>query len=158
MTDNTDSSVVTFDQPETITYTIPSGSEYGDWANKTIQLQFNGFGNLQGIPGQCISPTTNSAVDCATGAARYVPVFALPDGATLMLASSSTQLIVKALDTEVRLAIVNCSETNIARPDTVATMPSDADLHDPNEPADTTYIGDAPTVTDTPKVIGDVIQ
>lgn len=158
LTNNTDSSIVQFDAPENITYTVPSGSEYGTWAGKTIQLQFNGFGNLQGIPGQCVSPTTNSAVDCSTGGARYVPAFALPDDTTMTLTSSNTPLIVKALNAEVRLANIACNSTNISRPDTIATMPSAADLHDPSDSADATYIGAMPTVTDTPKVIGGVIQ
>ena len=158
LTDNNDSSIIEFDAPENIAYTVPDDSEYGEWAGKTIQLQFNGFGSLQGIPNQCVSPTRNNVVDCATGGARYVPVFALPDDTTMALASNDTALIIKALSTEVRLANVACNTTDLARPDTEATLPTETDLHDPSDPDDTTYIGIEPELTDTPKVIGGVIQ
>ena len=63
---------------------MPSGSEYGTWAGKTVQLQFNGFGNLQGIPGYCVNPQDNSEVDCGPNT-RYVPAFSIADGETMTL-------------------------------------------------------------------------
>ncbi|HKJ09672.1 MAG TPA: hypothetical protein VKA76_11365 [Gammaproteobacteria bacterium] len=158
LTRTSDGTVVKFDPPENISYTVPNGSAYGTWAGKQVQLQFDGFGNLNGIPGHCVSADTNDNVDCSTANARYVPAFALPDGATMTLPGSGTPLIVKALDTEMRLAKVTCSTTNLSTPTANATLPTSAGLHDPSNSGDSDYIGVKPTVTDPPKVIDGVIQ
>lgn len=97
--------IVTFDPPQNIQYTVPTDVVggpvvYGSWGGKTIQLQFNGFGNINGIPGNCVSPIDNKVVPCGPNT-RYVPAFPIVDGATMML--GTTQLIIKALDAEVRL-------------------------------------------------------
>ena len=158
LTKTSDNSVVSFNPPETVAYTVPTGAAYGSWAGKNIQLQFNGFGNLNGIPGGCVDPTDNSSVDCGTAGARYVPEFSLPDGATMTLTSSNTPLIVKALDSELRLAKVSCASTSLAQPSSTVTLPSVSDVHDPSSPTDADYLGTKPTVTDAPKVIHGVIQ
>jgi hypothetical protein len=158
LTRSSDGSVVKFDPPETVSYTVPSGSAYGTWAGKHVQLQFDGFGNLDGIPGHCVSAENNQDVDCSTANARYVPAFALPDGATMTLPGSNTPLIVKALNTEMRLKQVTCSTTNLPTPTTNVSLPTSAGLHDPSNSADSDYIGAKPTVTDPPKVIDGVIQ
>lgn len=157
LTKASDSSVVTFDPPENIAYTVPSGGAYGNWAGKTIQLQFNGFGNVNGIPGGCVNPTDNTPANCGPNT-RYVPEFSLPDGAMMTLTSNSQALLIKALDSEMRLAKVNCGSTNLAQPTTTATLPTTASLHDPSNSSDATYVGTKPTVTDPPKVIHGVIQ
>ncbi len=159
LTKASDSTVVQFDPPENVAYTVPSDSAvYGSWAGKTIQLQFNGFGNLQGIPGGCVNPTDNTQEDCGIAGARYVPAFSVPDGATMTLTGSNTPIIVKALDAELRLSKVSCAATATAQPSTAVTMPSATDVHDPSDPADVDYLGVKPTVTDPPKVISGVIQ
>jgi hypothetical protein len=159
LTKASDSSVVSFDPPENVAYTVPGDSAvYGSWAGKSIQLQFNGFGNLNGIPGGCVDPTDNSPTDCGTAGARYVPEFSLPDGATMTPTSSNTPLIVKALDSELRLAKVDCATASLAQPSTNATLPSASDVHDPSSSSDVDYLGTEPAVTDAPKVIDGVIQ
>jgi len=159
LTKTSDSSVVSFDPPETVAYTVPNDSTtYGTWAGKSMQLQFNGFGNLQGIPGSCVNPTDNSTEDCGTAGARYVPEFSIPDGATMTLTSSNTPLVIKALDAEMRLAKVACASTSLARPTTSATLPSTSGVHDPSSSSDAYYLGTKPTVTDAPKVIHGVMQ
>ena len=154
--------VVNFDAPENVAYTVPSGAAYGSWAGKTLQLQFNGFGNLQGIPGGCVNPNDNSVEDCSTVGARYVPDFSIPDGATMTLTDPtthiSTPLIVKGLDEELRLAKVACSGVTLAQPTAALTLPSVSDVHDPSNPADPDYLGVKPVVTAAPAVIQGVIQ
>ena len=74
---------------------------YGSYSGLPILLQFDGFGNLQGIPGYCVNPVDNSVEDCNVSGASYVPMFSLPDGTTMTLpslsGSTTTPLIVKAL-------------------------------------------------------------
>jgi len=156
-----DSSVVSFDAPQNVSYAVPTGAEYGSYAGKTIQLQFNGFGNLNGIPGHCVNPNDNSAVDCGPNT-RYVPAFALPDGATMTLAganNSSIPVLVKALDSEVRLnKVAGCTGVSLASPVANLTLPVSTGLHDPSDPNDADYVGAKSTVTAAPKVIDGVIQ
>lgn len=158
LTKTSDNSVVTFDPPANIAYTVPNdAASYGTWAGKNIQLQFNGFGNLNGIPGSCVSPADNSPVACNTPMARYVPAFALPDGATMTM--GSTPLIVKALNAEIRLSkVANCTGVTLAQPTGGLILPLVSDVHDPSDPADANYLGIMPTVTSAPKVIDGVIQ
>jgi hypothetical protein len=157
LTKTSDGTVVSFDPPQNVAYTVPTGVEYGTWAGKTLQLQFSGFGNLQGIPGGCVNPVDNSPTDCSTANARYVPAFSIPDGATMTL--NSTPLIVKSLDSEVRLGqIAGCTGVTLAQPTTAKTLPTSAGLHDPSSSTDTIYLGTQPTVTAAPAVIDGVIQ
>lgn len=159
LTKTSNSSVVAFDPPQNISYLVPNDATvYGTWANKTIQLQFNGFGNLYGIPGYCVNPVDNSPADCSTANARYVPEFSIPDGATMTL--GSTTMIVKALDSELRLknlgaGVVACNNTNM--PLTSQTPPSGG-VHDMSSSTDAFYIGVKPTVTASPKVIDGIVQ
>ena len=150
------SSTVPFDPPQNISYTVPVGAAYGAWGGKTIQLQFNGFGNLNGIPGYCVDPANNGEVDCSTANARYVPMFSIPDGATMML--GTTQLIVKALDTEIRLKDLGANASACSGMTTTHLTPPSGGVHDMSNPADAYYIGVKPTVTAKPKVVDGIVQ
>lgn len=154
--------VVPFDPPQNIAYTVPAGSAYGAYAGVPILLQFNGFGNLQGIPGSCVNPNDNTAEDCSVSGASYVPTFSIPDGSTMSLPSLSgtttTPLIVKALNGQILLkslgsGAAQCSSMTLAP----QTLPSGG-LHDPSSVNDTEYLGTKPTVTAAPKVIDGVLQ
>jgi hypothetical protein len=159
LTRTSDGSTVAFDPPANVTYTVPantSGTDpYGSWAGKTIQLQFDGFGNLYGIPGNCVDPQTNLVVDCSTNGSRYVPAFALADGATLNL--GTTAVLVRALDDELRLREVSCSGTGLSTSGVTATLPT-ALPHNPALSSDSFYIGTPPSVTGAPSVIDGVLQ
>jgi len=152
----TGGAVVPFDPPQNIAYTVPTGAAYGSYSGLPILLQFNGFGNLFGIPGNCVSSVDNSPVACNAPNARYVPTFSIPDGATMTLPNPSTQLIVKALNGEIRLSTVNSSNCS-ALALTPLTLPAGG-THDPSNPSDSEYIGAPPTVTAAPKVIDGVVQ
>ena len=154
--------VVPFDPPQNIAYTVPTGAAYGSYAGLPILLQFNGFGNLGGIPGSCVNPTDNTPMDCNTNGASYVPMFSIPDGTTMSLpsldASTSTPLVVKALNGAILLKSLGtnaaqCSSMTL----TPLTLPSGG-LHDPSDPNDTEYLGTVPTVTSAPKVIDGIVQ
>jgi hypothetical protein len=151
--------VVPFDAPQNIHYTVPSGAAYGSYAGVPILLQFDGFGNLNGIPGYCVNPVNNATVDCSTPNTRYVPMFSLPDGATMQLPNPSTPLIVKALNAELRLKNLGASASSpcASMPLTPVTPPSGG-THDPSSSSDSEYLGTKPTVSSAPKVIDGVVQ
>ena len=92
--------MVAFDAPQNIAYTVPNDPAYGSYAGVPILLQFNGFGNLYGIPGNCVDPINNAPVACNVPNARYVPLFSIPEGAMMTLPNPSTPLIVNKLRVE----------------------------------------------------------
>jgi hypothetical protein len=147
-----DNSVVSFDPPQAASYTVPTGSAYGSWAGKVIQLQFNGFGNLNGIPGYCVDPQTNAEVSCAP-ATRFVPAFALVDGSTLTIGGQ--QVVTKALDSELRLVSKACGAMSTAG--VTATLPT-TQPNNPTLTSDPAYIGSAPAVNGSPSVVDGVLQ
>ncbi len=151
--------IVAFDAPQNIPYTVPADVSYGSYAGVPILLQFNGFGNLSGIPGTCVDPVNNAAVDCSTPNARYVPQFSIPDGATMTLPTPSTPLIVKALNAEIRLKNLGSSASTACASMTLTpvTLPSGG-THDPTNASDAEYLGTMPVVTAPPAVIDGVAQ
>lgn len=156
LTKTSDNSIVAFDPPQNIAYTVPVGTAYGTWGGKNIQLQFNGFGNLYGIPGYCVNPVNNRASDCSVAGARYVPMFSIPDGANMTL--NSTSLIVKALDEEIRLNDLGANASQCSSMSLTPLTPPSGGVHDMSDPSDSFYIGVQPTVTDSPKVIDGIVQ
>jgi hypothetical protein len=153
---------VTFDPPLPLAYTVPTGTQYGQYAGKSIVLQYNGFGDLQGIPGTCVSMLTNAPVNCNSQGARYVPSFAIPFDETKGLVTSidgQTTYLVKWLDREIRFAqkpLSTCSTAGLALPSNVV-LPTADNLKDPSDSSSSVYIGVKPTVTAAPRVIhGDV--
>ena len=152
--------VVTFDAPLQVTYNVPAGAKYGQYAGKSIVLQYGGFGQLWGVPGECVSRLTNEHVSCETQDSRYVPAFAIPfDDVLGRVSDGTTAYLVKWLDREIRLARKNLSVcvgagVNLA---SGMSLPDATGLRNPSDPAAAVYIGDKPVVTDAPRVIdGDV--
>jgi hypothetical protein len=154
--------IVPFDPPQNIAYTVPTGSAYGSYSGLPLLLQFDGFGNLQGIPGTCINPTDNSVEDCSINGSTYVPAFSIPDGSTMTLpslsGSTTTPLIVKALNGAILLnslgsGAAQCSAMTL----TPLTLPSGG-LHDPSNSSDSEYLGTEPVVSSAPAVIDGVLQ
>ena len=80
---NSQGEFVTFDAPLQVSFTVPTGLAYGDYAGQNIVLQYGGYGDLWGVPGHCVSRLTNETVECNGENARYVPAFAIPYDATL---------------------------------------------------------------------------
>ena len=153
-------SFVTFDAPLQLAYTVPSGARYGQYAGKSIVLQYGGFGDLQGIPGVCVSRLTNAQVNCNQQGARYVPSFVIPyDATTGQVSEGSKTYLVKWLDREIRFAqkpLSACTAAGLTLPANVA-LPAASDLKNPSDASSDVYIGTEPTVTSAPRVIhGDV--
>jgi len=147
---------VTFDPPLDVNFTVPSGAAYGSYAGRTIVLQYNGFGDLHGIPGKCVSLASNAPVSCETAGARYVPEFIVPFDQTLgTVTRGSTTYLVKWLDREIRLAkkdVSVCSGAGLSLPSGVA-LPTSASLKDPSNASSDVYVGTKPIVTSAPRVI-----
>jgi len=92
---------VVFEPPQIAKVDVPSGAAYGEYSGAKMQLQFEGFGSLHGIPGRCYDKDTNMPANCNQNS-FYMPAFALPDGTAVDI-DGSTKYI-KALDSELRFA------------------------------------------------------
>ncbi len=151
-------SVVHFDAPLQVNYTVPTGVQYGQYAGKTIVLQYGGFGDLWGIPGQCVSRLTNQPLSCENAEARYVPEFVIPmSDTTGVVTAGSTSYLVKWLDREIRFARKSLSACAALTVPANVTLPTASGLQNPSDSASSAYIGAKPTVTGAPRVIhGDV--
>jgi hypothetical protein len=150
-----------FDAPLQVTYNVPNSTAYGDFAGQSMVLQYSGFGDLWGIPGHCVSRTTNLPVECNGDGSRYVPAFVIPfDTAAGKVTAGSTTYLVKWLDREIRFARKDlnvCTSAGLTLP-TGITLPTSSDLKNPSSPNSDIYIGVKPTVDQAPRVIhGDVM-
>lgn len=147
---------VSFDAPLQVSYTVPTGTTYGDYAGKTLVLQYGGFGELWGIPGECVSRLTNEKVSCDQPNSRYVPAFVIPfDEAQGQVSLDGTTYLVKWLDREIRFARKDasvCQTAGLTLPDGLA-LPTAADLRNPSDPASPIYIGAKPELSAAPRVI-----
>jgi hypothetical protein len=149
--------VVQFDAPINISYAVPAtsaGKQASAYDGKTVQMQFNGFGNI-GIPGQCVNVSDNTPTnDCSGSGKRWVPAFALDDGTQLTIGTKT--VLVKALNAELRLKKESCP-AGLSTSSVNLTLPTSLPI-DPHTSSSANYIGTQPTVTSSPAVIHGVIQ
>jgi hypothetical protein len=150
-----------FDPPLQLAYSVPNdSSKYGDYAGKSLILQYGGFGDLGGVPGNCVSHLTNAPVSCDQPDARYVASFAIRNGE--QVSDDNHTYLVKWLEREIRFKRKNINDgiscAGLVAPDANSvTLPSAAILKDTSDPASNFYIGAKPSISDAPRVIhGDV--
>ena len=147
---------VQFDAPLQVTFDVPQGAQYGEYAGSSLVLQYGSFGDLWGIPGSCVSHLTNLPVSCDTDGSRYVPEFVIPyDDVLGVVHDGDTTYLVKWLEREIRFArkpLSDCTDAGLTT-SAGAVLPTAADLKDPSDPASDIYNGVKPTVTDAPRVV-----
>jgi len=148
---------VQFDAPLQVSFTVPSDTvRYHEYAGQTLVLQYGGFGDLWGIPGQCVSRLTNEPVSCDNQGdnTRYVPAFVIPYDTVLgKVTSGNTTYLVKWLEREIRFAVKDAGVcANLAAP-TDIVLPTAAELKDPSNSSSDIYLGIRPEVTDPVRVI-----
>jgi hypothetical protein len=150
---DSDGSVLTFDAPLQVVYThSQTDNTKADYKYNGAKffLEYNGFGNLWGIPGKCIDENTGDDTSCGPGT-RWIPEFTIEDGAELSNSSNSaTRYLVKALEKEQRMQNVNTSDCSSLTL-TSYSLPSMLDWTTPG-------IDTEPIVTNAPAVIGGVLQ
>jgi hypothetical protein len=166
LTDGT-GSFVRFDPPLRVTYTHaqPDSTKLDYKYNGAVfNLEYNGFGNLSGIPGACVDMNTGEVMQTCDNTTRWVPEFTIPDvqpaGApnpgnlTEVTGPDSVQYIVKALEKEQRMQLLDvttdCAPNGLAEA-TPYPLPSMTLWKMPTN-------GPDPNITSDPKVIGGVVQ
>ena len=163
---NSSGTFVQFDAPLNVNFTVPTGAAYGSYAGTSLTLQYNGFGNLWGIPSICTSPTTNLPASCNDPTALNVPQFVIPyDPAqgvvtTTSSANVATTYLVKWQQRQIRFAnkgLSVCSNARLQVPTNIV-LPTAAALQDPSNSRSSVYLGAEPTVTAAPRVIQGVVE
>ena len=147
---------VQFDAPLQVTFSVPNGAAYGEYAGRSLVLQYSGFGELFGLPGFCVSRVNNQQVSCEQQNARYVSAFAIPFDPTLgRVTSGANTYLVKWLEREIRFASKDasvCGAAGLNLP-TGVVLPSPSDLKNPADPNSDIYIGVKPVVDAPPRVV-----
>lgn len=152
---------VTIDPPKPLAFAATMDNiraiDKSKYAGTTLQLQFNGFGELQGIPGSCVDPDTNAPVRCNQDT-RWVPALDIVDGSVVTGGGSS--YYVKFLERELRLTrLTGSADTScklaLALPSGSLTLPTSSSI----TVNPVTANGPAPTLTTaTPAVIDGILQ
>ena len=142
------STFLKFDPPLSVEYTH-TGNGY---TNAKFYLDYNGFGDLGGIPGKCVDMDTGADADCSssTGEIRWIPEFSIAAGSVVTDGSnSSVEYLVKPLEKEQRMKEDSAGCTSLAT--TGYTLPDISEWVDPAN-------GTEPAVDSAPAVIGGVLQ
>lgn len=154
--------LVRFDPPLALNYVVPDAPRFGEFRGRTVVLQYEGIGNLQGIPGHCVDPRTNLPAACADGI-RFVPRFSIPfdetpDPTSPNRATGPDGAIyyIKWLNREVRFSPAAGSNCTALTLGSLVGLPDVTTFRDPTETASPTYIGPKPIVTAAPRVVDGV--
>ena len=107
---NSNGSIVSFSSPIEASFQVPNESAYGQYAGALMNLQFQGFGDLHGIPGRCVNPYTNVEASCDADT-KWFPAFSIADGTAITIDGSTKY--VKWLDRELRFAPVAGSASSL---------------------------------------------
>ena len=116
------------------------------YSGTTFYLEYNGFGDLHGIPGRCVDETGEDA-SCGPET-RWIPELTIPDGSEMQ--GDEASYLAKALEKEQRMRKVEASECSSLTLVSY-TLPSISDWVAPK-------IGSEPVVEGPPAVVGGVVQ
>lgn len=146
-----DSVPVAFSPPLMVEYTLAAtGAKYF--------LEYNGFGDLWGIPGKCVNADTGLDAPCYTEEGdkrniRWVPGFSIAAGETVIdVDDNSITYYVKPLEQEEQMVSVGaatCASAGLSL--TGYDLPDASLVQDPG-------IGSEPTLNVPTRVIGGVVQ
>ena len=149
--------VLKFEQPLRVEYTYTTNSTNPAAVNTKYNgtkffLDYNGFGELHGIPGKCVDFETGETVASCNETTRWVPEFTIPEGATASYTKNGTtyNTRIKPLQMEQRMVKLENSECGTL-PFGSYTLPTIAEWVDP-------ALGTEPAVTAAPAVIAGEVK
>ena len=148
-----DNSSVKFDAPMMVKYTHSgsssnSGKSYND---ASFYLEYGGFGDLWGVPSFCVNAKTGEKTSCSNdGSTRWVNEFVIPATSLVtQVADGTTEYVVKPLEIEQTMKKASsasvCTSAGLSLGG--VSLPDSTSWSDP-------AIGDVPTVTGPPLVVG----
>jgi len=138
---------VEFDPPLQFSYVHAAENDIdgsSEQAGKTFMLEFNGPGELQGIPHEGVDLDDDGQPD------RWYPLFGLADGTKV--GPTGTEYVVRAMEKEQRLAVdaQGCQGLDLSGAEDL-TLPDGSTFELPN-------LGAQPVVDGPPAVIAGVVQ
>jgi hypothetical protein len=139
-----------FEPPLSVEYTHAQPDEAArdhKYDGTAFYLDYNGFGDLHGIPGTCVDFETGDGVSCGPNT-RWIPELTIPDGSELD--GDAATYLSRALEKEQRMREVDasaCSGLHLV----TYELPSIDSWAAPG-------IGPEPQVDGAPAVVGGVIQ
>jgi hypothetical protein len=149
--------VLKFEQPLRVEYTYATNTMNPTSVNEryngtTFFLDYNGFGELHGIPGKCVDMNSGATVTNCSEQTRWVPEFTIPPGSSASYSKNGVtyNTKIKPLEMEQRMTTTGVG-TCSGLPFGTYTLPTIADWVDPN-------LGTEPVITAAPAVIGGVVQ
>jgi hypothetical protein len=162
-----DNTFLEFTAPQSASFEVPNDAiKYGQFAGAKMNLQFNGFGNLFGIPGKCFSMLDNAEANCGPST-RYVPAFSIPENTGTSESGKVTiggaSKWIKYLDREIRfkkIALDSSITLGSAANLPAALLLTGTDTEDPSNSSNSNYAGSvqASDFLSSPSVIHGVVQ
>ena len=156
LTDQATSQDVVFTPPTTLYYTVPDEAKYGDDRGKKIRLDYQGFGELHGIPGEVINTLTGESLGQYYSGEwndnlRYTHRFIIEkdaagnDPTVTTGGASPTTYKVKALEGDEWLTLKTSAKGTLTYTGTASDMPASSVLEDVHPGATGGGIGAEPT-------------
>ena len=141
---------VAFDPPKVLYYQVPDGLAYGDDAGKDLRLDYNGFGELHGIPGEVINIQTGESFGQYYDGGwddnlRYLSRFTIPNGGEIRDKTTGTIYKVKALNGEEYLSLAPTAIGTLEYVSTSDDLIADEMMIDVGPSGGDNYIGVTPT-------------
>ncbi len=143
-------SKVSFDPPKMLYFQVPDTSEYGNDRGKDLRLNYNGFGDLHGIPGYVIDINTGESKGQYFDGEwmdnyRYISRFIIPTGSEVTDKVTGTKYKVKALNGEEFLSLAADAKGTLTYTATSADLVPDELMIDVGPNGGDNYIGAKPT-------------
>lgn len=151
---------ITIDPPKSLSFAVTAdnirSAHSARFIGNTQQLQFSGFGELQGIPGHCVDPEDNAPKSCGP-TTRYVPGFDIVDGS--VVTQGATNYYVKYLERKLRLSkLTGAADTSCKA---TLSLPAGLTMPDATSLSVNPVVanGPMPVLTDPkPSVIDGIVQ
>ena len=142
-------SKVTFDPPKMLYFNVPDEDAYGDDRGKELRLEYQGFGDLHGIPGEVVNISTGEKLGQYydqgwSDDLRYLSRFIIPEGSTITDKTTGAEYKVKPLNGEEYLSLAAEAKGTLTYYSTPDDLISDDLMVDVGPKGGDNYIGEKP--------------
>jgi hypothetical protein len=140
---------VAFDPPKMLYFSVPDEAAYGEDAGKNLRLEYSGFGQLYGIPGEVVNINTGEKLGQYFDGEwkdfyRYLSRFLIPEGGELTDNVSGLSYKVKPLNGEEYLSLAPESKGNLTYASDAADLIADDLMIDVGPNGGENSIGEKP--------------
>ena len=144
---------VAFDPPKMLYFSVPDEAAYGEDAGKNLRLEYSGFGQLYGIPGEVVDINTGEKLGQYFDGEwkdfyRYLSRFLIPEGGELTENVSGLRYKVKPLNGEEYLSLAPESKGSLTYTSSAADLIEDDLMIDVGPNGGENFIGEKPVDDD----------